>query len=141
MVLLFGRARARLSADEQRTRRRRLRSMARKRLRDAEAHRAAGRVAAFYAEIDRVLRDALGERLGAPVAGLQLGELRARLAERGLGAKETADVVSALETCDEARFAPGAAAGDPTVLAAMEGRAADLVTAIERAELRPEGSA
>jgi BatD DUF11 like domain len=141
VLLLFGRARARLSADEQRTRRRRLRSMARKRLRDAEAHRAAGRVAAFYAEIDRVLRDALGERLGAPVAALQLNELRARLAERGLGEQEAAGVVSALETCDEARFAPGAVASDPAALAAMEGRAADLVTAIERAELRPEASA
>ncbi|HXJ21603.1 MAG TPA: BatD family protein [Polyangia bacterium] len=137
-VLLFGRARARLSADEQRTRRRRLRSMARKRLRDAEAHRAAGRVTAFYAEIDRVLRDALGERLGTPVAGLQLGELRVLLGERGLGAAETAAVVSALETCDEARFAPGATAGNPAALAAMESRAADLVGAIDRAELRAE---
>ncbi len=141
MVLLFGRARARLSADEQRTRRRRLRSMARKRLRDAEAHRTAGRVAAFYAEIDRVLRDALGERLGTPVAGLQLGELRALLVQRGLGGEETAGVVSALETCDEARFAPGASAGDPAALAAMESRAADLVGAIERAPLRQEARA
>jgi hypothetical protein len=141
VVLLFGRARARLSADEQRTRRRRLRSMARKRLREAQAHRTAGRAPAFYGEIDRVLRDALGERLGTPVAGLQLGELRSLLAARGLGAQETADVVSALETCDEARFAPGAAAANPSALATMESRAADLVAAIERAPLRPEASA
>jgi hypothetical protein len=141
VVLLFGRARARLSADEQRTRRRRLRSMARKRLREAEAHRVAGRVAPFYGEIDRVLRDALGERLGTPVAGLQLGELRELLTARGLGVQETAAVVGALETCDEARFAPGAGAADPSALAAMEGRAADLVGAIERATLHPEANA
>ncbi len=50
-------------------------------------------------------------------------------------------MVQVLVTCDEARFAPGAAAADPAALAAMETRAADLVGALERAPLRPEGQA
>ncbi|HVT06989.1 MAG TPA: BatD family protein [Polyangia bacterium] len=138
LLLGFGRARARLYADESRNRRRRLRSLIRRRLRDAEAHRAAGRVGPFYAEIDRVVREALSERLGTPVAGLHFDELRALLAARGLGEKEAAEVVQVLVTCDEARFAPGAAAADPAALAAMETRAADLVGALERAPLRPQ---
>lgn len=138
LLLGFGRARARLSADESRNRRRRLRSLIRRRLRDAEAHRAAGRAGPFYAEIDRVVREALAERLATPVAGLHFDELRALLAARGLGDKEAAEVVQVLVTCDEARFAPGAAAADPAVLAAMETRAADLVGALERAPLRPQ---
>ncbi len=137
LLLGFGRARARLSADEERNRRRRLRILARRRLRQAEAHRTAGRAAAFYAEIDRVVREALAERLGTPVAGLQMDELRALLASRGLPDADSAEIIAVLAACDEARFAPGAAAGDPAALAAVEGRAADLVGAIERASLRP----
>ncbi|MES1164214.1 MAG: BatD family protein [Verrucomicrobiota bacterium] len=141
LLLGFGRARARLSADESRNRRRRLRSLIRRRLRDAEAHRAAGRAGPFYAEIDRVVREALSERLATPVAGLHFDELRALLAARGLGDREAGEVVQVLVTCDEARFAPGAAAADPAALAAMEARAADLVGALERAPLRPEPQA
>ncbi|MFL5308743.1 MAG: BatD family protein [Polyangia bacterium] len=141
LLLGFGRARARLSADESRNRRRRLRSLIRRRLRDAEAHRAAGRAGPFYAEIDRVVREALSERLATPVAGLHFDELRSLLAARGLGDQQAAEVVQVLVTCDEARFAPGAAAADPAALATMETRAADLVGALERAPLRPEAQA
>ena len=70
-----GRLRERLSRDERRTGRRRLRSIARRRLHAAAAHRDAGRAAAFYVEIERVLRDALSEKLRVPVGGLRLDEL------------------------------------------------------------------
>ena len=84
------------------------------------------------------MREALSERLATPVAGLHFDELRALLAARGLGDQQAAEVVQVLVTCDEARFAPGAAAADPAALATMETRAADLVGALERAPLRPE---
>jgi hypothetical protein len=109
--------------------------MAARRLRAAEGHRAGGRAAEFYVEIDRVLREALSERLGGELGGLRLDELSALLRARGLPAEETTKVVAALEACDEARFAPGAAAADPAALAAMQARAADLIDAIERAPL------
>jgi hypothetical protein len=135
LLSLFGRVRERLGRDSRRTRRRRARTMARRRLRAAEGHRAAGQASAFYVEIDRVLREALTERLGAQVGGLRLDELAALLAARGLPADDTAGVVRALETGDEARFAPGGETTDPAVLAAALARAGELLDAIEKAPL------
>jgi hypothetical protein len=141
LLALIGRVRERLGRDSRRTRRRRARSLARRRLRAAEIHRAAGRASAFYVEIDRVLREALSERLGAQVGGLRLDELAALLAARGLPAGETAAVVRALETGDEARFAPGGERGDPAALSAALARAGELLDAIEKAPLAGAGRA
>jgi hypothetical protein len=135
LLALFGRVRERLGRDSRRTRQRRVRTMARRRLRTAEAHRAAGRAGDFYLEIDRVLRDALSERLGTELGGLRLDEVGALLRARGLPDGETAGVVGAIESCDEARFAPGGAAADPAALSAMLARAGELLDAIERAPL------
>jgi hypothetical protein len=128
-LLLGGRVRRRLGADTDRTRRRRVRSSAHRRLRAAEAHRAAGRTAAFYVEIDRVLRDVLSERVGVAASGLKLDELRAALAGGGLPAPAIARVVSALEASDEARFAPGEKAA-PAALAAAIAEAGELIDII-----------
>jgi hypothetical protein len=128
-LLVGGRVRRRLGADTDRTRRRRVRSSARRRLRVAEAHRAAGRTAAFYVEIDRVLRDVLSERVGVAAAGLQLDELRAALAAAGLPEPAIARVVSALEASDEARFAPGEKAA-PAALASAVAEAGELIDII-----------
>jgi hypothetical protein len=118
-LVVGGRVRRRLGADTGRTRRRRLRSYAHRRLRAAEAHRALGRTADFYVEIDRVLREVLSERLGVPAAGLQLDELRAALAARGLQPPEIARVAAALEASDQARFAPGERASPAAMTAAL----------------------
>ena len=138
MLMLFGRARERLGRDSHRTRRRRMRTMARRRLRTAEAHRAAGRASEFYGEIDRVLREALSERLGTGLGGLRFDELGALLRARGLPDEQTADVVGAIEACDEARFAPAPATTDQAALAAMLTRAESLIDGIERAVLGEE---
>jgi len=138
LLLLFGRVRERLGRDSRRTRRRRARTMARRRLRAAEAHRAAGRATAFYLEIDRVLREALTERLRTEVGGLRLDELGALLTARGLPAEDAGGVVRALETGDEARFAPGGEKADPAALAAALARADELLEAIEKAPLGGE---
>jgi oxygen tolerance protein BatD len=130
-----GRLRDRLSRDERRTSRRRLRSIARRRLHAAAAHRDAGRAAAFYVEIERVLRDALSEKLSVPVGGLRLEELGDLLRARGLPADDVARVVSVLEACDEARFSPGGEpAGRPAQDAMLE-RAAALIDVVEKAQL------
>jgi hypothetical protein len=135
MLVLFGRARERLGRDSHRTRRRRMRTMARRRLRTAEAHRAAGRAGEFYGEIDRVLREALSERLGTGLGGLRFDELGALLRAHGLPDEQTAAVVGAIEACDEARFAPAPATTDEAALAAMLARAESLIDGIERAVL------
>jgi hypothetical protein len=134
-LALFGRVRERLGRDSRRNRQRRLRTMARKRLRTAEGHRAAGRAGDFYLEIERVLRGALSERLGTELGGLRLDELGALLRARGLPDGETSGVVAVLEACDEARFAPGGAAADPATLSTTLVRAGELIDAIERAPM------
>jgi len=130
-----GRMRDRLSRDAQRTSRRRLRSIARRRLRAAAEHRDAGRAAAFYVEIERVLREALSEKLRVPVGGLRLEELGDLLRARGLPADDVTRVLSVLEACDEARFSPGGEpAGKPAQDAMLE-RAAALIDTVEKAPL------
>ena len=139
-LALFGRLRDRLGRDERRTRRRRMRSMARRRLRAAEAHRAAGQASPFYLEIDRVLREALSERTGTELGSLRLDELATLLRARGLPDADVTAVAGALEACDEARFAPGGRTADPAALSAMLARAEQLIDAIERASLGGEAA-
>jgi hypothetical protein len=136
-----GRLRERLSRDEKRASRRRLRSIARRRLHAAAAHRDAGRAAAFYVEIERVLREALSEKLNVPVGGLRLDELTDLLAARGMPAAEVSGVRSLLEACDEARFAPGGETAGRAAQDAMLERAAALIDVVEKAPLAAGGQA
>jgi hypothetical protein len=138
LTVLVDRVRERLSLDTHRTRRRRMRSMVRKHLGAAVAHRDAGRATAFYIEIDRVLREVLAARLGRGVTGLRRDELEALLGERGMPADLTARLLAELEACDQARFAPG---GESEGAGAMSGtleRADELIGLVEKAPLRDE---
>jgi hypothetical protein len=135
-LVLGGRVRRRLSGDTDRNRRRRARSQARRRLAAAESHRAAGRVSAFYVEVDRVLRERLAERLGVPVGGLRLDELGAVLAARGFAPADAERLVRALEASDEARFAPSGAAASPEALAGALAEAESLIDLIDRTPLK-----
>jgi hypothetical protein len=136
LSVLVDRLRERLSEESRRTRRR-MRSLVRKRLGAAEAYRDAGQSAAFYIEIDRVLREVLAARLGQSVSGLRMDELAALLAARGMPQNEAARVVAELEACDQARFAPGAETDAATGLTAALERAGELIVGIEKAPLRP----
>ena len=135
-LVIAGRWRERLSRDVQRTSRRRVRSIARRRLGAAADHLAAGRVSAFYVEIERVLRETLSERLRVPVAGLRLDELGVLLRGRGLADADAAAVVAALERCDEARFAPGGDNAERATLDKVMDEAAVLLDVIGKA--RPD---
>jgi len=137
-LALVGRWRERLSRDVQRTSRRRVRTIARRRLGAASDHLAAGRAAAFYVEIERVLRETLSERLRVPVSGLRLDELGVLLRERGLADADAAAVVAALERCDEARFAPGGDNAERATLDKMMDEAATLLDVIGKA--RPDAA-
>jgi len=88
-----------------------------------------------------VLRETLAARLGSPVSGLRLDELADVLRARGLPADDVTRIVSELEACDRARFAPG---GDPAGGAAMAAaldRAGDLILTIQKGPLREEARA
>jgi hypothetical protein len=141
LTALFERVRESLASDTRRTRRRKMRSMVRRRLRDAEAHREAGRASAFYIEIERVLREVLAARLETSVTGLRHDELSQLLGERGMPAETTARVLTELEACDQARFAPGAETEAAAAMTAALERADELIGLIEKAPLREEGRA
>jgi hypothetical protein len=138
LTALVDRVRERLAIDTHRTRRRRMRTMVRKHLGAAVAHRDAGRATAFYIEIDRVLREVLAARLGRGVTGLRRDELEALLAERGMPADTTARVLAELEGCDQARFAPGGETEGAAAMNAALERADELIGLVERAPLREE---
>jgi hypothetical protein len=140
-LVVGGRVRRRLAADEGRTRRRRMRVLADKRLRAARAHAEAGRVAAFHLEIDRVLREVVSERLGTPAAGLPIEELQALLIAHGLDGVEVARIVRLLEAGDEARFAPGGDRAAPDALAAALAESEQLIQIVDKAPLRAGGAA
>jgi hypothetical protein len=77
-----------------------------RRLREAERFLKAGDAIAFFGEISRVLTTFLELKLGQPVGSLTLSELRALLEERGFPEQVTAAILSEVENCDFARFAP-----------------------------------
>jgi oxygen tolerance protein BatD len=123
--------RDRRAEDTGATRRRRSRQKVRAHFAAAEAHRRQREVAAFYIEIERVLREAMSHRLGVAAAGLTMDDVRARAAALGLTAGDADRLVVALEECDRARFAPGSLPSDDAALGAAVERASDLVAQIE----------
>jgi hypothetical protein len=68
--------------------------------------------AAFSAEVDGALAELLSLRLGLPVTGLTREALRERLVAAGVPAELQARVARVQDSCDEVRFAPGAARMD-----------------------------
>ena len=128
-------ARERLSKETEGTRRRKLRRLARRRLRTAEAHLREGRLAQALGEIERVLREFLTGKLGVQIAGLSWDELRSTLALAGLAPGLVDATLAALEDCDRARFAPGSVSVEE--VRAARDRASEIILQIEKAPVRP----
>lgn len=122
--------RRRLRRETPRARWRRARGRARKRLRAAEVHIRWNRPAPFFGEITRVLTEYIEERVGEPVAALTRDQLRDLLSTRGFPEPTVAGLVTELETCDFARFAPSAS-GPGEMRSALR-RAKTLLGAIEQ---------
>jgi hypothetical protein len=81
---------------------------------------------AFSAEVDGAVAELLSVRLGVPVTGLTREALRERLAAAGAPAEIQARVARIQDSCDEVRFAPGAARIDrAAVLAEAEALATE----------------
>jgi len=138
LTALVGFARERLSKETEGTRRRKLRRLARRRLRTADAHLREGRLAQAFGEIERVLREFLTGKLGRQIAGLSWDELRATLAQTGVAPTLVDATLAALEDCDRARFSPGNLS--PEEVRAARDRAGEIILQIEKAPLR-SGSA
>jgi len=131
-LVVFGlRVRDRRAQDTGAIRRRRSREKVRGHFAAAEGHRRNRQVAAFYIEIERVLRETLSHRLGVPAAGLTMEDVRARATELGLTPADADKLVAALEECDRARFAPGSVPSDDAALGVALDRAAELAAQVE----------
>jgi hypothetical protein len=122
--------RRRLRRETPRARWRRARGRARRRLRAAEAHIRGNHPAPFFGEIARALTEHIEERVGEPVASLTRDQLRDLLSARGFSEPTVTGLVSELETCDFARFAPSAS-GPGEMRSALR-RAKTLLGAIEQ---------
>ena len=136
LTAFFGFVRERLSKETESARRRKLRRLARRRLRTADAHLREGRLVQAFGEIERVLRECVTGKLGQPIAGMSLDELRSALSRAGLSPELVTDILSALENCDRARFAPGSLSAQE--VSAARDRASELILQIEKARLHTE---
>jgi hypothetical protein len=136
LTAFFGFVRERLSKETDSARRRKLRRLARRRLRTADAHLREGRLGQAFGEIERVLRECLIGKLRQPIAGMSLDELRSTLAQAGLAPELVSATLRALEDCDRARFAPGSLSAQE--VSAARDRASELILQIEKAHLRAE---
>jgi len=114
LLLGTGRARQLFARDPALRRVKQARSAARARLRGAEAlldaqREGKSKPAEFYAEVARALTGYLADKQGVVAAGLTRDELARALIERGHAQPAVRALVSALDECDQARFAPGSA--------------------------------
>jgi hypothetical protein len=134
LTAFVGFVRQRLSKETESTRWRKLRRLARRRLRTAEACLREGRLGQAFGEIERVLREFLTGKLGTQIAGLSWDELRATLAKAGLSPALVDATLAALEDCDRARFAPGSVSVEE--VCATRDRVSEIILQIEKAHLR-----
>ena len=139
LVSLLGVARARLGQETEGKRRRKLRRSANRRLRTATTHLREGRMAPSLSEIERVLSEFLTGKIGRPVAGMAREELRAALASIGAGPGLTESTISALDTCDRARFAPGSI--NPEEASRAIDHAGEIIEAFEKLQSNAGGPA
>jgi len=104
------RLRRRAAANPQGRRYRGAHSNARKRLRAAEQAARDGLVKDFYGQLSRALTGFVEERANLPVTGMTHDELRTRMQDVGYDAALVDRLITELENCDFARFAPAASA-------------------------------
>jgi len=89
-------------------RRGRAASEAGKRLRTARRLLAENKIDEFFAEVASAVRGYLGGKLGREPAGLTIEEIERTLRERNAPSDTLQMLREILETCDAARYAPGA---------------------------------
>lgn len=109
---LLRRRRHRFATDVALARSTRARKLAVKRLAAARQALGANQGEAFYAEVQRALRQYVGDKLNASAAGMTHGDLEDSLRAAQLPDDLIARLIAMLERCDAARFAPGSMGGE-----------------------------
>ncbi len=131
VVIVIGRRQARLQQDKGLARSRRARNSARKKLRAAERKLAGADTGTFHEEVARGLVDYVADRFDRSAAGLTYDLADELLASRGVDAALRRRFRSCLETCDFARFVPGAGQAERKAEVLEEARG--LVDELEKA--------
>ena len=109
-AFITARARQAIGRDAQGRRVRGATRAAKKRLRGAqELLQKAHEPQSFYAEVARALTQYLADKQGLAAVGMTREELSRALAQRGHARATIDELLAALDDCDHARFAPGAA--------------------------------
>ncbi|MBU0553412.1 BatD family protein [Myxococcota bacterium] len=111
---------------------------ARQALREARARlgRLSAKQEGVYAALSRIALDYLQARLQATLSGLTHGQLRATLAARGVSEAQIGALITELENCDFARFAPASRRDDVLEAAArMEATLSQIEAALRRVEV------
>jgi hypothetical protein len=102
--------------------------MAKKRLALAEQHIRAGNKEAFYVEIFKALYGYISDKLNIPVADLNKEYITERLKASKVADNTVSKLISTLDSCEYARYAPGAVSGD---LKQIYDNTVELITNIE----------
>jgi hypothetical protein len=134
LLLAVAGVRAGLASQSPRSRARRVAGEAHRRWRRSARLLAAGQAADFYAELKDALLLAAEARVGAPVHGLPLPEIQARLGQALVPEPVVEALVREVENCDFGRFAPAVSRGDE--MSAAHARAQGLLRSLghDRAE-------
>jgi hypothetical protein len=104
----FGKMREMAGRDDPNRRRRTAQGRARKRFKGAMALLESGDSGAYYGQVAKALNDYLTDKLGIAAAGLTRDDLSRYLRNAGADEQSVGSLLSALESCDLGRFAPGA---------------------------------
>ncbi|MFH2010326.1 MAG: BatD family protein [bacterium] len=132
-LVLVRQIRSTLDRDTEARRRRQARGHARRRLRLAASYLKNSDHVGFFTEIANVIHELLSARLGARIQGLTAVELKDQLEHCSMPSALQERILSDLEVCDFARFAP-AAAQEQEMLDVLQ-RTRKLISDIERAKL------
>ena len=107
LVIILGRKRQSLQADEVSLRQHQALKKARRRLRQAEKAMNEGIDSRFYEEIYKALWGCLSDKYSIPIAQLNHETVGETLAARHIPEEQHSLVMTTLKAVDEARFAPG----------------------------------
>ncbi len=131
VVVVLRRRRDRLESDVAYRRLRYAGKAARRRLRHAQKLFANGDAAQFYPAVTSALTDYLGDRFNRSGKGMVRAEIKGILNEAGIGSELIDEISAILDTCDQARFAPGA--GETASMREVYERGVNALTELDRA--------
>lgn len=102
--------------------------MAKKRLIQAEKHLQANNKELFYVEIFKALYGYISDKLNIPVADLNKEHIKEKLQLKNVTEQTAQKLISILDNCEFARYAPSAVSGD---LSSIYNSTVELITKIE----------